>query len=708
MRIMDFIKDNKLFVFAIVLSSFLLLSFSWVTIASNVTNRDKLIELERSRSINQYSQTFYNIFSKVEIIETYIEVVGEENLTQELFEKIEISNNHEDIGIVSFSYAPNGIIEYYSSDNYDLSLVGYDLVNDDREIVRDAVEYAIENQVIVVNGPFELIQGDGEGIVFRKPIFDDGDFKGLINVVLDLDVINEHLQKYDDVTINTAIYDNEDNVIFGSEEGNKELIEKSKMNLEYVDWHIGVSIAKQYNRTSTITNSLIVLGFIGILLIVDYLWIYYYRKNKTLLMNQNQLIYYDNLTSLPNRRLFVEETTMLIKNKTPFFLGFGDLDNFKNINDVLGHTIGDKYLSFVASHLEKLESDDLKVYRWGGDEFIFIFLNSYKTELYPTLDHIFEIFKKPFEVKDTKHQISISMGMVEYPIDGSNLDELVKRADIVMYDIKSQYKNTYSFFEQKYLTDLYTQIEFQQQIEKHDVSEFQVFLQPIVDVESNNILGFEGLSRLFDENGKAYPISDIIKLFEQDGTITKLDKYVFHQICEYISIFESDYTNKYFFTFNISPLSLTSDFIDYIERIVHGFKVDPNLIVIEIIETLGFKDVKISVELLHRIKRIGFRIAMDDFGMGYSSLSYIAKLPLDMIKIDRSFIQNYETDAFNRTILQTIKDISNSLHLEILVEGIETKKQLNYVTNLGTNYYQGYLHSKPMSFKDIQKLISKK
>ena len=162
-----------------------------------------------------------------------------------------------------------------------------------------------------------------------------------------------------------------------------------------------------------------------------------------------------------------------------------------------------------------------------------------------------------------------------------------------------------------------------------------------------------------------------------------------------------------FFTFNISPLSLTVEYIEYLERTVHSYNVDPKYIVIEIIETLGFKDVKISVELLDKIKCIGLMIAMDDFGMGYSSLSYITKLPLDLIKIDKSFIHDYEHNTFNRTILNTIKDISNSLHLDILVEGIETESQLEFIKGLKAQYYQGYYHSRPMSYKAMKKFMEK-
>lgn len=705
MEVKSFLRQHYRFLFAVSMASVAWLGFAYQTIGSNVSTREELIELDTSRSLNQYSLTLNRIFSELENIETFVLTTGMENITSDEFNNFAENQNFDAIGFVSFSIAPDGIIGFYYSDEFDQDLIGYDLVNDEREHVKDAVEYAILNGVIVVNGPFDLLLGD-EGIVFRKPVYEDAEFVGLINLVVHVDELYEQLNKYDTERIVTGVFDTNENLVFGqTEEGNESLHAEQEIELDYVDWHIGIQVSTDYEAYQVRLSNFLGAGFVVILVVVLFLWTFYYMKNKVLIHQQKQLIYFDSLSELPNRMLFEEETKALIYNRIPFFLGFGDLDNFKNINDVLGHSVGDQYLAFIASHLKELISDKLKVYRWGGDEFIFVFIKTNRTELRNIMERIFQIFKQPFEVKETKHQISISIGVVEYPTNGNNIDDLVKRADIVMYDIKAQHKNTYSFFQQKYLDELVKQHQFQQTLDQYDVEDFDVYLQPIIDVKSGEVRGFEGLARLFSKEGRQYPTQEIIKLYEQDGTITKLDKFVFHRICGYMVECHRIEVADYFFTFNISPLSLTTEYIDYIERIVHSHKINPSLIVIEIIETLGFKDVKISIELLDRIKRIGFKIAMDDFGMGYSSLSYITKLPLDLIKIDRSFVRDYETNKFNRTILHTIKDISNSLHLDILVEGIETKNQLNFITNLGAQYFQGYYNSKPMSFDNVRKYI---
>ena len=704
----QFVKEHFRFLLAVFLAALLSSSFAYLTIKTIIDTREELVDLDTSRSLNQYSLTLGQIFSRIDIIETFVLTSGIENITEDSFNEFAENTSFEGIGFTSFSIAPDGVIEFYYSNFFEDDLIGRDLVNDERDHVRDAVQFAIENKLIVVNGPFDLLLGE-EGIVFRKPIFVEDEFVGLINLVVEVDTLYELLNQSNTNRIVTGVYDQNEDFVFGADDLDEshEIHSFEQIPFDYVSWHIGVRISDEYHQNTLLISGFLAAGFAGLMIVVFYLWAHYYVRNRKLILEQQQLIFYDNLTKLPNRMLFKEETQALLYNRTPFYLGFGDLDNFKNINDVLGHSVGDQYLSFLATHLNSMISDDLKIYRWGGDEFIFVFVNTSKNDLQSTLEDIIEIFKQPFKVKETKHQISISIGLVEYPVDGSNIDDLVKRADIVMYDIKAQQKNTYNFFEQKHSDKLYNQLMFQQTLDEYKVEDFDVYLQPIVDVKTGVTRGFEGLARLFSPEGKQFATQEIIKLYEQDGTITKLDRYVFDKICAYITECEQLDSKELFFTFNISPLSLTEEFVAYLEKTIQTYKVNPNGIIIEIIETLGFKDVKISIELLDKIRKIGFRIAMDDFGMGYSSLSYITKLPLNLIKIDRSFVRDYETNTFNRTILHTIKDISNSLNLEILVEGIETQKQLDFITRLGAQYYQGYLHSKPMSYKDIKSFMNK-
>ncbi|MBI9009415.1 MAG: EAL domain-containing protein [Tenericutes bacterium] len=225
----------------------------------------------------------------------------------------------------------------------------------------------------------------------------------------------------------------------------------------------------------------------------------------------------------------------------------------------------------------------------------------------------------------------------------------------------------------------------------------------MLNAQTDEIIGFEALSRLRDKNGKLLNIFEVIKVLERKGEIPQLDKHSFDILCTYShKIFKE--TNKQFsFSFNISPITLSQEFVDFLKVTTKKHKIDPKNFVMEITETLGFKDVDMSVKLLNQIKALGFGIAMDDFGMGYSSLSYIAKLPLDVIKIDRYFVQNYNDSDFEKLIIYSILDISKSFKLKTVVEGIKTTKQLDFVKKIGADYYQGYIHSKAVSLGDLLK-----
>jgi diguanylate cyclase (GGDEF)-like protein len=704
-RIRTYVKENIFFLVTLLIATILFFSGVFLIQTDRQNRKRQIIALESSISEGHYNVILRDVLHNVNTIETFVLSVGMDNIDDESFDAFTDRFSPQGVDFVSVSIAPDGIMEFYHSEEYGDGLIGLDLVNDEREHVRNAVQYAIDNNVIVVNGPFDLLQGD-QGIVFRKAVFEDGEFAGLINFVVDYNELQYSFYQIDLTSVRTGIFDgNSNSVIFGNAEYSDTMYKYADIELDYVDWKLGVQIDEDFNRQESITISVMGISFVIVYFAMASLWSNYYHRTKSFIKRQNQLIHYDNLTGLPNRRLFVIETNQLIHDHVEFYLGFGDLDNFKNINDVLGHSIGDQYLIFLSDKLKQLRTKNFRIYRWGGDEFIFVFIGPKRDMVIRNIDNIFDILRTSFDINGSKHQISISIGIVHHPQDSRNLDDLVRRADIVMYDIKAHYKNTYSFFQEKYLEELYKEVEFQQELDQYTIEDFSVYYQPIIDIQTTEIVGFEGLARLFNKEGKPFNTASIIKRYEQDGTITSLDKHIFHEACVCLNTLKKEGYKSHFITFNISPLSLNYDFIDYLKRTSRSYDIDTSKIIIEIIETLGFKDVKISVELLTEIKKLGFKIAMDDFGMGYSSLSYIAQLPLDIIKIDKTFIHTYEENTFNRTILNTIQDISDSLHLKTLVEGIETKKQLDFVKDLGVEYYQGYYHSKPQPFEETLKLL---
>lgn len=699
-KIIKTIVLHKAFFFFLSMSTIIYFLATYSVISRFGDSYRNELKLETELIAHIYQEEFQKVFSDIEQVRTYINTVDDTSFTQESFNAFIENNSLEYEGFIGLCVAPDGVREFfYTEMQVDIPLDVNILENDDETISLD-YQYSILTGKTVIDEP-RMVPAGVYGIVFRTAYFEDGEFAGIINYTISKEYLDSQIGilPYDITSSIIVDYNNE--TIFGDELNNQESVTTTYLDKTHTNALIKVQESTSAQRNQFMGNVYIGTGFVILYFIIIALWTNYYSKNYSLLKKQKQLINYDNLTGLPNRLLFEEETQHLIDNKIPFVLGFGDLDNFKNINDVLGHTVGDHYLSFIANQMKEFTSNKIKIYRWGGDEFIFVFQTSERSQIFESIERIFDLFKEPFDINGSKHQISISIGLVEFPLHGTNLDDLVKRADIVMYDVKSNQKNTYSFFKQVYLDELMEEIEFQQKVDEINLKDSELYLQPIVHTNTNEVVGFEALSRIKDNNGNPLNTLRVIKSLEKDGLITKLDKQVFRGICEIMSKFQSTIQMNYFISFNISPLSLNNDYIEFIERTVKSYRLNPSNFIIEIIETLGFKDVNQSVNLLNRIKQSGFRIAMDDFGMGYSSLSYISKLPLDLIKIDKSFIDTYKTDKFNQTILMTIQDISKSLKVNTLAEGIETKEQLEYIKSLGTMYYQGFYHSKPERAEDI-------
>ncbi|MFK5882975.1 MAG: EAL domain-containing protein [Candidatus Izemoplasma sp.] len=711
MAIVNFIKNNKLFVTLVIFGTLL-----WVASISlyhnrNIRSHNVLIELEVTRVNEYYISVIYNINRDLEKIEIFVESINPEDLTQERFEEFLNDQNIDDSIYINFSIAILSDDETELNQTYVYPLVGneitigHDLLNDDRDYVITAVNKALSTNLIVINGPYDLRQG-GQGIIFRKSAIND-DLVALVNIAADYDLLNEIFDGNESDVVSVGLFTVDNDIIFGELEYSSSFDYYEKIKLDSVDWYIGISESKDFNDRYIINSILVISSSILLYSLALIIVIKSFKRNLYLLDTQYQMINYDNLTHLPNRRLLAKDINHCIKLEVPFFLAFGDLDNFKNLNDILGHTIGDIYLKNIADKFNSVVNDQLTIYRWGGDEFIFLIKEDSKDKTIDILNRIYKTFHEPIIINDTKYFASMSVGIVKYPDQGVTLDDLVKKADIVMYDVKANQKNLYAFFEDKYLDKLLREVDFENKLNNYTLDDFLVYLQPIVDTKTNEIIGFEALSRLFDHDNNLINTGELVKYYERSGKIQELDRFTFRQVCNFSKEIKAEFNRDYMYTFNISPLSLTNDLIDYFQSVVDEQKVNPNNFVIEIIETIGFKDINESIALLNKLRDIGFKIAMDDFGIGYSSLSYITRLPLSLIKIDRMFVESYQVNEFDKLLILTIRDISKSLNLEIIVEGIETTEQLDFIKAIDCHYYQGFLHSKAMSFTNVKLFLEK-
>ena len=422
-------------------------------------------------------------------------------------------------------------------------------------------------------------------------------------------------------------------------------------------------------------------------------------------------LYHDSLTKLPNRDMFLMDIKNVldknIKLSQEGAIVFIDLDNFKSINDTLGHDYGDLMLKVFSQLLHVCIKDYGKLYRVGGDEFTVIIerINSIE-KVKEMCNTILKYCKNPFELNENQLYITTSMGIAIFPRDSNNMNDLLKFADLAMYKSKTDGKNTYTFFEQA-LSRLYTrriiiENELKEAIKKN---EFSIVYQPQIDALDNKVVAFEALLRWNSKKLGFVSPAEFIPIAERIGIIVDIGDWVFEKACRKIRELKE---RKYEFNnicINVSPVQIKErDFKDKIIKTCEENKIPLSLIEIEITEStlIELDDEKIAD--LHELIKKGINISIDDFGTGYSSLSYLTILPINTLKIDKSFIDNIENDK-NRAVIECILSLSKSLKYKVIAEGVEVKEQLNVLVNLGCNIIQGYYFSKPVCEEELEKML---
>lgn len=422
--------------------------------------------------------------------------------------------------------------------------------------------------------------------------------------------------------------------------------------------------------------------------------------------------YYDDITGIPNRKMFTEKFQELINNnsnsKSQLGIIFFDIDNFKNINDTYGHEIGDEILLKLCERIENILDGRQTFARFGGDEFVIAFSNIInEKEINEFLDELLLKVRKPFEVNNKKIYCTISIGVSVYPKDADRLDMLLKTADMAMHKAKDEGKNRYKFFDVEISNILKRQYEIEKAlrtaIENNEI--FMVF-QPKISIKGEKVNGFEALVRWVNNELGFISPAEFIPIAENSGLIIDLGKYIIEESFKKCSELCCSTKSKFHIAINISDIQLREEgFISFVSEMLEKYNIPPEYIEFEITEGVIMQSVVKNIELLIELKRLGVSIALDDFGTGYSSLSYLKRLPIDVLKIDKSFVDGIGVDEKSEYIAESIIKLSHSLNLRVVAEGVETKEQLGYLNKMKCDVAQGYYFSKPEKFEVIKEMI---
>lgn len=419
------------------------------------------------------------------------------------------------------------------------------------------------------------------------------------------------------------------------------------------------------------------------------------------------LIYYDELTQLPNRKLLFKQCNDLIKANRKFALIFVDLNKFKYINDVFGHSSGDQVLVEFSNRLKKCLKGKGIVSRYSGDEFIIIYSNYIdNNELEAFYNNvILKEFKEPIIFNNNKVFMDFAAGVSVYPKDGNNFNDLINKSDFMMYSSKKNNKRAKLLFFNDVIYNEILEIETMKEDLKYavDNNEFVLYYQPIVD-KNKAIKKLEALIRWNNRKLGYISPDKFIEYAEETGEIVKIGYWVIEDVCKnFNELFKSD--NMLKVSINVSPIQLMEvDFVNKAEEILNKYNVTWKNLCLEITETAVLDENIIIRDNLLLLNKKGVKIALDDFGTGYASFSYLKKFKLDILKIDRIFIDNGLDIDYK--IVDNIKSIANLLNMETVIEGVETEEQFNNLKSVGCEYFQGYYFSKPLPISEINKILS--
>ncbi|HBV89049.1 MAG TPA: GGDEF domain-containing protein [Desulfosporosinus sp.] len=436
----------------------------------------------------------------------------------------------------------------------------------------------------------------------------------------------------------------------------------------------------------------------------------YKRNHMKELAHQAQ---HDALTGLPNRLLFNEHLRQAIaqakRKKGKLAVMFLDLDRFKLINDTMGHNLGDQLLIHVAERIRQTLREGDTVARQGGDEFL-VLLPEIRDELEAASvsERICGIFAQPIILEGNEIYISASIGISLYPTDGNDLEALVKQADTAMYYAKEKGRNNCQFFTAGLNIKANQRLSTENSLRKALVrGEFVLHYQPQVDLESGVIVGLEALIRWNSvELGMVSP-EDFISIAEETGLIVPIGEWVLRTACAQNKLWQTQGYEPVRMSVNISARQFQEpNFIKLVQQILEETELDSRWLELEITESIAMEKGETTLEMLSAFKQLGVRISIDDFGTGFSSLNYLRRMPIDTLKIDRSFINDISTGENGEEVVTAIIQLAKNLHLKVIAEGVETINQRAFLKDRLCDEMQGYLFSKAVPTEEAERLFA--
>ncbi|PAT02000.1 hypothetical protein CI105_03835 [Candidatus Izimaplasma bacterium ZiA1] len=700
MKVINLLKTNKHSRITVSISFFVWAVFVVSVFFITSNNHQVRKEQDAKTSIMYYEGIINKYFSVLNEISASLN-----KDTLEVFDNLEFTSyveqtNSAQLGVNSVFLAPSGVIEYYVNSNSDIDIFGDDIVFLAPANLKERLAEAVYSKNYVFH---QSIQNDEAYITIVKPMYIDEYFYGFVGISAKSETLISPQYGYQGKYFDGSLYFPEVIVDIGNVDENN-IYEFSIENIVF-------KIILTPDRVKNNADLVSVISLVGVFTLLDIIFVLlllsiYVNQNKHIDI-LNHLTDFDKLTGLKNYNSLLKDVENLVEENTPFYFSFGSINNLKFVYDRFGHVNGDMLLKSVADAFLGVISLNTNVYRYSGEEFAFVIKTEDEFEVRNVLDRVKRIFASEIIVGKIRGNLSINMGVSQFPRNAKTLDELIVKCDMVIKTTSSFTQNNYAIYDEVKIDEYIHNQEFDTYVNNVPMNNFEVFLMAVVDSKSNKIYGFECLSRLYDIYGEEIKINEIIDSFERNGRIQELDEYTFMKACEYKEKLNTLFQENYKLSVNVSGLSFNDEYVENILNIYEYYSFEPGSIIIELTESNRFSDIEHVVRLFNKLKDRGIDLAVDDFGTGYSSLSYLANIPIQYLKIDKSFVQNYKGNKVNKQLLKIVKSFSDTFGCKIVAEGVDSHDQLEYIKKVGYNYYQGFLFSKAISFKDAISLINK-
>ena len=624
----------------------------------------------------------------------------------------------------------NSQVIFVRSDNKIVSnledLSGFKVAFQDKDVneerLKEVAGLELLPKINQKEGMFALINGEAEAFVGNR---ETGLYNLQKNEKIDLvKIVGEPMSvvKYGPVT-------NKNNAKVAEliNEGLKEINDNGTYDKIYKKW-----FGEEYIEKKNIVKMYIKqIFFIALIILIIFIIMYFWNKqlskevnkrttelqeaNKKLVSNRNQihnLAYYDPVTGLPNRLFFIEAFEEMAEEKKgenfKIAILYLDLDRFKDINDSLGHDIGDKVLNIVGIRLESILREGDILARFGGDEFLILMKDlNYKSEVIDFANEIIKHIQKPFSIYGVNHFLTCSIGISIYPEGGSDINTLIKNADMSMYKAKEKGRNTYCIYSKKLSEIEIDKILLLNQLrEAKENNEFVLYYQPKIHVETENILGMEALIRWDNPTKGLLGPNNFIPLAEETDVILSIGEWVIEEACRQNKYWIEYYDKPIRVSVNISARQFQQrNFLNIVESALKCKNLDPKYLELEITESTAVINMDYTMYTLKKLKELGVYISIDDFGTGYSSLSYLKEMSVDELKIDRSFIKDINVDEKTESIVKSTINLAHELGLKVTAEGAETKEQVEFLKKYKCDHIQGYYYSKPVPPREFENLF---